>query len=293
MTEISMSLDDRIRSRASELTAAESRICKLILRDPAAVSRMTISELGASAQTSESTVVRMARSLGFSGYSELRLALAVAGAAPGATATLTGDITRDDSLDVAVAKLAAAEEKALRATVNQLDIEALRQVVSAIVSARRLDIYAVGISGLVATDLWHKLIRIGRECHAFVEVHLALTSASLLGPGDVALAISHSGEITDVLDSIRTAKDLGATTIAVTSQSRSPLARLAQHTLLSTGLEEPLRPGAMASRMSQLLVTDAIFIGVAQHDYEASLHGLRTTATALDSRRRRSNGRRS
>ena len=157
-----MSLDDRIRSRASELTEAESRICKLILRDPAAVSRMTISELGASAQTSESTVVRMARSLGFSGYSELRLALAVAGAAPGAPATLTGDITRDDDLDVAVAKLAAAEEKALRATVNQLDIGALRQVVSAIVSARRLDIYAVGISGLVATDLWHKLIRIGR-----------------------------------------------------------------------------------------------------------------------------------
>ena len=77
----------------------------------------------------------MARSLGFSGYSELRLALAVAGAAPGATATLTGDITRDDDLDVAVAKLAAAEEKALRATVSQLDIDALRQVVEAIVHA--------------------------------------------------------------------------------------------------------------------------------------------------------------
>jgi DNA-binding MurR/RpiR family transcriptional regulator len=235
----------------------------------------------------------MARSLGFSGYSELRLALAVAGAAPGATATLTGDIARDDDLEVAVGKLAAAEEKALRATVNQLDVAALRNVVDVIVGARRMDIYAVGISGLVASDLWHKLIRIGRDCHAFVDVHLAMTSASLLGPGDVAMAISHSGEITDVLDPIRIAQELGATTIAITSQPRSPLARLAQHTLMSTGLEEPLRPGAMASRMSQLLVTDAIFVGVAQRNYEASLRGLRTTATALDSRRRRSNGRRS
>ena len=85
----------------------------------------------------------------------------------------------------------------------------------------------------------------------------------------------------------------GATTIAVTSQARSPLARLADHTLLSTGLEEPLRPGAMASRTSQLLVTDAIFVGVAQHNYDASLRALRTTAAALDSRRRRAAGRRS
>jgi DNA-binding MurR/RpiR family transcriptional regulator len=285
-------LEPRIRSRASEMTAAESRIAQLILRDPTAVSRMTISELGASAGTSESTVVRMARTLGFSGYPELRLALAVAGFATETASTLPGDIDRGDELDVALAKLAAAEESALRATVSRIDVSTLRTVVDVIVSARRLDIYGVGISGLVANDLWQKLTRIGHDCHAYVEVHLALTSASLLGPGDVALAISHSGRISDVLDPMATANELGATTIAVTSQTRSPLARLAQHVLISAGREEPLRPGGMASRMSQLLVTDAIFIGVAQHDYDASLRALRTTTTALSSRRRRSSSKR-
>jgi DNA-binding MurR/RpiR family transcriptional regulator len=292
VTETSAAIEQRIRSAVSGMTDAESRIARVMLRDPAATSRMTISELGATAGTSESTVVRMARSLGYSGYPALRLALAVAGAAPESAATLTGDIARDDGLDVAVAKLAAAEESALRATVNQIDFTTLRHVVDAIVAARRVDIYGVGVSGLVATDLWQKLIRVGRDCHAYTEGHLALTSASLLAPGDVALAISHSGEIIDVLDPMSIAKELGAMTVAVTSQFRSPLARLAQHTLISASREEPLRPGAMASRMSQLLVTDAIFVGVAQHDYDASLRALRTTTAALDSRRRRSNRRR-
>jgi DNA-binding MurR/RpiR family transcriptional regulator len=225
----------------------------------------------------------------------MRLALAVAGATPATNATnatLTGDISRDDDLEVAVAKLAAAEEGALRATVSQIDVATLRRVVDAIVTARRMDIYGVGVSGLAANDLWQKLTRIGRDCHVYVEGHLALTSASLLGPGDVALAVSNSGEITDVLDPVRVAKELGAATIAVTSQPRSPLARLVQHTLITVGREEPLRPGAMASRMSQLLVTDAIFVGVAQRNYDASLRAMRATATALDSRRRRRKGRR-
>lgn len=277
------------------MTAAESRIAAVILNDPAAVSRMTITELGATAGTSESTVVRMARSLGFSGYPELRLALAVAGAGSAAdtSATLTGDIARDDSLEVAIAKLASAEESALRSTVGMIDVAALTRVVDAIVAARQVAIFGVGVSGLVATDLWNKLIRIGINCHAYVEAHLALTSAALLGPGDVALAVSHSGEITDVIDPMALAKDVGATTIAVTGHSRSPLAQLVGHVLLSAGRAEPLRPGAMASRTSQLLVTDAIFVGVAQRDYDSSLRALRATTAAVNSRRRRTAGRRS
>ena len=277
----------RVRSLTSTMSPAESRISTLILRDPAAVSHMTISELSDAAQTSQSTVVRTARALGYSGYPEMRLALAAAAANATDDTTLTGDIARNDDLDVAVAKLASAEESALRATAEQLDTDVLREVVAAITSARRVELYGVAVSGLVASDLCQKLMRVGCNCRVFLEAHLALPSASLLGPDDVALAVSHSGETADVLDPIRLAGELGATTVAITSQARSPLARLARYPLFSAALEEPLRPGAMASRTSQLLVTDAIFVGVAQRDYDTSLRNLQATTTTLDSRRQR------
>ena len=293
MEETSVSLDERLTASLGTMTATERRITGIFLDDPAAASQHTISTLASLAGTSESTVLRTARSLGFSGYPELRLALAAAGAGSRRTegTTLSGDIERGDTLETAVQKLVSAESAAFAATLAQLNLDTLRSVVSALVAARRVDVYGVGVSGLVAKDLWHKLIRVGRNCHVFDETHLALTSAALLMPGDVALVISHSGEVVDVLEPARLAKSSGAMVVAITSQPKSPLARLADWVLQSAARTEPLLPGAMAGRMSQLFVTDALFVGVAQTDYDGALRALRQTTAALDARRQRKGSR--
>ena len=294
MEETSVSLDERLTASLGTMTATERRITGIFLDDPAAASQHTISTLASLAGTSESTVLRTARSLGFSGYPELRLALAAAGAGSRRTegTTLSGDIERGDTLETAVQKLVSAESAALRARHSPSSTSThLRSVVSALVAARRVDVYGVGVSGLVAKDLWHKLMRVGRNCHVFDETHLALTSAALLMPGDVALVISHSGEVVDVLEPARLAKSSGAMVVAITSQPKSPLARLADWVLQSAARTEPLLPGAMAGRMSQLFVTDALFVGVAQTDYDGALRALRQTTAALDARRQRKGSR--
>lgn len=69
-----------VRGLLPSLTPASARIARLIVEDPAQVARSTISELSALAGTSDSSIVRTARALGFSGYPELRLALAASAA---------------------------------------------------------------------------------------------------------------------------------------------------------------------------------------------------------------------
>ncbi|MFD2355787.1 hypothetical protein ACFSTC_50710 [Nonomuraea ferruginea] len=61
----------------------------------------------------------------------------------------------------------------------------------------------------MAADMSQKLLRIGLSSHPFSDAHLALTSAALLKPGDVAVAISCSGETPDVLVPARTAAETG------------------------------------------------------------------------------------
>ena len=56
-----------------------------------------------------------------------------------------------------------------------------------------MDIYGIAASAVVGTDLQQKLHRIGVVAFAWNDPHLALTSATLLGKGDVAIGISHSG----------------------------------------------------------------------------------------------------
>ena len=65
-----------VRGLLPSLTPAARTVARLILEDPATVAKSTITELSAASGTSEATIVRTARLLGFAGYPQLRLALA-------------------------------------------------------------------------------------------------------------------------------------------------------------------------------------------------------------------------
>ncbi|MFI7639560.1 MurR/RpiR family transcriptional regulator [Nonomuraea sp. NPDC049400] len=268
-----------VRGVLPSLTPAAQTVARLILEDPATVARSTITELSAASGTSEATIVRTARLLGFAGYPQLRLALAAAAAQP--DRLVPGDLAPDDPLSEVIQKVARAESEAINDTVAQLTSERLGLVVDAIVGARRIDAYGVGASGLVAEDVAQKLLRIGLSSHAFQDAHLALTSAVLLKEGDVAIGISTSGETPDVIEPLIRAKEAGATTVAITNNPRSSIAELAEHVLISAGRETEFRPGALASRISQLLVVDCVFVGVAQRTYDSSQEALASTRRAV------------
>ena len=265
------------------MTAAGQRLLDLLLEDVGAASKLTISELSERAGTSESSVVRMSKSLGFRGYPDLRLALAAAAVPlePGPR-TVVGDITPDDGVDDVLHKLEHQESTALAQTASGLDRAALLATIEAVASARVVDVYGVAASALVGADLAQKLQRIGRVCQTYADRHLATTSAALRGAGDVAIAISHSGDTADVLEPLRLARAGGATTVAITSRPKSAVTRAVDHVLISAGAEErAFRPGATASRISQLLVVDAIFVGVAQRSFEDTTTALRVTREAV------------
>ena len=67
-----------IRSLAPSLAPAERRVADAIVADPAAVVGMSIAELAERCDTSQATVVRFCKHVGFDGYPDLRLALASA-----------------------------------------------------------------------------------------------------------------------------------------------------------------------------------------------------------------------
>jgi DNA-binding MurR/RpiR family transcriptional regulator len=278
----------RIRALMPSLAPAEQRVAQRVLDDPAGVAASTISLLAHECHTSETTVIRFCRALGFPGYPAMRLALATElGRADGAGSgrDVSADISPGDDLDQVVAKIAFADARAVEETAQQLDLDVLHRVIDALVAARRIDVYGVGASAFVALDLQQKLHRIGRVAFAWPDPHIALTSAALLGPGDVAVGISHSGATQDTIDALALAKAGGVTTIAVTNFPRSPLAAMADHVLTTAARETTFRSGATASRLAQLTVIDCVFVGVAQRTYDQTQHALQVTHDAVQSRR--------
>jgi DNA-binding MurR/RpiR family transcriptional regulator len=277
----------RIRSLLPGLARAEQRVAKVVLEDPAAVARRSITEVALAANTSETTVTRFCKAVGVGGYPQLRIALAADTARTEARTTrnLGGEIGPEDDLAAVIGKVSFADARAVEETADQLEVATLERVIEVVANAGRVDVYGVGASAFVAADLQQKLHRIGRVCFAWSDTHIMLTSAAVLSPGDVAIGVSHTGATTDTVEALRVAREHGATTIAVTNFPRSPITEVADHVLTTAARETTFRSGATASRIAQLTVIDCLFIGVAQRHMDASVSALDATRDAVGSHR--------
>lgn len=277
----------RIRSLLPGLARAEQRVAKVVLDNPSTVARRSITEVADAAGTSETTVTRFCKAIGVGGYPELRIALAAdtARTEMRADRDLGGEISPEDDLATVVGKVTFADARAVEETAAQVDIETLQGVVNAIAAAGRVDVYGVGASAFVAGDLQSKLHRIGRVSFAWADTHIMLTSAAVLGPGDVAFGISHTGATTDTVEALRTAREHGATTVALTNYPTSPITDVADLVLTTAARETTFRSGAMASRIAQLTVIDCLFIGVAQRHLDKAMKALDDTREAVGAHR--------
>ncbi|WP_422736588.1 MurR/RpiR family transcriptional regulator [Micromonospora sp. WMMD729] len=270
------------------LSPAEQRVARLVVSDPAAAARRTITDLATAAETSEATVIRFCRSVGMDGYPQLRIRLAAEAARrvePPDARVVGGDIPPGADLAQIIATIAFNDARAVEETAEQLDPAVCEQVVEAIAGAGRIDIYGAGASGFVASDFQQKLHRIGRIAFYFPDVHTALTSAALLGRGDVAIGISHTGTTSDVIEVLEQARTRGASTVALTNFPRSPITEVADFVLTTAARETTYRSGATASRLAQLTVVDCLFVGVAARNRSRARKALEATAEAVQSHR--------
>ncbi|NED96799.1 MurR/RpiR family transcriptional regulator [Phytoactinopolyspora alkaliphila] len=274
-----------IRSVLPSLPPAERRIAQAILADPVAVAGWPVTRLAAFCDTSTTSVVRLCRRLGYTRHQDLRLDLTresaretLVSAAPSA---VSGDIDQEDTLTDIVAKVARNEALAISDTASALDVDALGRAVAAVSAARRIDVFGVGASAFVGLDLQQKLIRIGRTALTWPDSHSAWTSATLLDSGCVAIGISHTGQTADTLRFLSLAAAAGATTVAISNHAGAPVAEAADIALTTAARETRLRPGALGSRIAQLMVIDCLFTGVAQASYGQSIDALRQTYAAV------------
>ena len=276
----------RVRTRLPEFTGALQRVAELVLADPAAAARATIVELAERSGTSPATVTRFCRAVGFEGYSDLRLGIAGETGRAARSAGWTIDIGREiqpsDPPDRVLDQIMAADTRAMHDTAALLDLKEVGRAADAIAAGRRVDIYGEGGSALVGGEIQFSLHRIGVAAWAWSDVHNGLASAAQLRTGDVALGISHSGQTQETIELLAEAGSHGATTVALTSFPRSPLAELADIVLLTATQATTFRPDALSARHPQLVVLDLLYIAVAQRTHERAHAAFQRTARAVD-----------
>jgi DNA-binding MurR/RpiR family transcriptional regulator len=277
-----------IRNSLSAFHATELAIANCILQDPVQVSRLNISKLAEHSDTSVASVVRFSKTVGYKGFPEFRMALVGEVSRMGQigidTSELDSGITVEDSPAEIIRKIAAADALAIQATAQRLDVASFSAAVDAWEKAKTIGLFGVASGGFVAMDLQLKLNRQGKNAIAWRDSHNALTSLSLLGPGDSLVAISHSGTTVDTVDVMQEFKNRGVTVILITNALRSPATAVADIVLFTSARETTFRSGATASRIAQLTVVDCLCVALAQRNWSGTRAALDQSRAAVGSR---------
>ena len=268
----------------NNLPSALKRLVTFILENKEESIKYTLSELSKAAEVGEATVVRLAKQLGFEGFQDFKIELAVQIAKHSekeSEGIMDSHIEEEDSPSIVAKKITNAISSVLDENLEFLNEKTLVSTVNALLKANKILVFGMGNSGLAAEYFKNKCSRIGLNVTADVNLHYMYTAAALLKPGDVAIGISQYGAGNEVNKVIQIAKEAGATCVCVTHHPSSNLAKRSDYILYSSNRENFLQGDSIATIVSQLHVCEIIYNMLLQENIQKALKTKQLTVKGL------------
>jgi DNA-binding MurR/RpiR family transcriptional regulator len=246
----------QIKSCYPELSKTEKKIADYCLEHSNKVIYFSVIDLAEAAEVSETSIFRFCKKLGYKGYPEFKLMLAQETIAD-------PEVVPDDGNPLHYIE---ALQRNIISKIDEshhvLDKDALHKAIEAICTAKRLFAFGISMSGIAALIAENRFLRIGRIMTPATDGHAQNMIASVANTDDVILAFSITGATNDLLDSLRIAKENGATVISATSYVKSPMRAYTDILLQTSAKEHLLDGGSLACSISQLFILDVLVNGV-------------------------------
>lgn len=246
----------RIKSMHGQLGRADQKIADYILEDTTDKKSLTIQGLADAVGVSTATVSRFVKRIGFNSYRDFSLSLAVPNQRSN---TFFGEIETKDNTEQIVQKVFNGAHNAIDATFEMIDPQFWHTAADWLIAARRVGLFGIGGSSIVALNGYHKLLRTPLDVEQHPDYDVQLMQSVRMRKEDVAIVISHSGRNKDTLKITRQLKANNVKIIAITAFPNSMLASLADLVLASSAEEVNMRSESMSSLVAQITIMDSLF----------------------------------
>ena len=246
-------------SSTHEFSGTEQRIVDYILDHREEAPTMTAAQLARRSGTSEATISRFCKHLGFDNYRSFQFSLGRDLTLKHDGLDLDGEISLDNVED-SLKSILATKMGELEATLRGIDGACVRNVVKRLAGANVIQIAAVGNTNSVALDATFKFSQLGLRCTTHEVNEIAVGFALTMQPKDALLVISNSGRSQRLMRVAQAAKNRGACVIVITGDEQSPLARLASFVLRTVNHEALLTTGDFAfSKISAMAIIETLY----------------------------------
>lgn len=288
-------IEIKLRGIYNDLSNTERKIADYFFLNMETLFNLPIAELARQSDVSQVSWVRFCKALGYSGLKDMKkslfneISIASSDNSGSSKHYEFSDIKNFTNIAQISESISTSSIKAIEDTIQIIDQSAMSKIVDIIIAAKSVCIFGVGASGIVGSDLYCKLIRIGKPAIFDRDIHIQLTYASTMTKKDVAIFISNSGLTYEVLDSLKIAQQTSAKLVSLTRFGRNPLASACDYSLFTNSPEADKRSGATCSRIAQLALIDVLFTAVANRNYAQVEDALERSHKSCGSHKRKTN----
>ncbi|MDF2995586.1 MAG: putative Sialic acid utilization regulator, RpiR family [Xanthobacteraceae bacterium] len=275
----------RIQERYGSLRKSERIVADYLRNRPGTRLDASITELGRTLGVSEATISRVSRALGYEGFPDMKLSLAEGARSRNSFANIPMEIDENDSLVTTSGKLASLLCASLQGTQRLLDGERIERAVEALHRGRKIVFVGVGGAASICDEAAHLFIKAGIDAVSYSDGYTQTIAAATMTPDKVMLGVSHTGTTETVATALQLSREKGATTIAITSDATSSVAKAADIVLTTWNSATPLIPlygDFLEGRISQLFLIDLLYLGLLFRAGEETGRNLKATGSALE-----------
>ena len=160
--------------------------------------------------------------------------------------------------------------------------EQCERALEALLAAKSIHFFGAGDAYAVCQLAYMKFKRLGIPCSAEGDIMLQMITASNMSQGDVAIAISYDGRSKNVVEALRIAKQMGATTISITKKNKTPLLRYTDIKLFIAVNDLSFDREKVTRRVADQFIIDALYMGYVMRSGRNYKEQLKKTQIAID-----------
>jgi DNA-binding MurR/RpiR family transcriptional regulator len=221
--ETPIDLPSLVQSAYPNLPENQRKVADVLLQRIREVPFLSVIELENLSGTSKATVVRLAQSLGFSGYHELRERVRE-GAQSEISGAETFPLLSRESNEETLTAVALQDVKNINQTVSQIDRAVFVRVSGMLLKAAHVYTFGLGISSLLARVLSYSLNQVAVRSTPFAHEHETFfEQIHQVTPSDVAIAFSFHPYSRETIATAQALAAKGVPVVAVTDRVTSPV----------------------------------------------------------------------
>lgn len=283
---IAQKIEDMIRNSSD----SGSSIGKFLLKEQENVEDYTMCQIADMTYTSQASLVRFAKKLGYRGWTDFMKAFVKETKYFEARMTdvdFNYPFTKADSTEEIARKTAMIRREANRDTLSLIKTSDLRKAVKIIKEARRVLICGASLNNIIAQLFQYKMLRIGKNVENIARDEQPFLACNL-GESDCVIMISYSGNSaeripTSMLDML---KERNVPVIGITSMGDNLLRRMADCTFTISSRENLYsKISSFATEESIELILDTLYSCYFAMDYDRHLEIKKEMSRQIERRR--------